>query len=356
MVICVNYGINIIGAHMEDRVRDGYGALSKDIELLTPTGWLNIRKVTKETLVAQYWIDGQITFGYPTFIRVEKVQKAVHIHNKLGYYDQLVGIYHAIPYICLYTNNVKVTSASNITRNNRRKYFSTGVLHNEQNVLLSSTERLKIAFQADGTVNRRGIKSDRIGFGFTKRRKIDYFYALMNHTNTTYRNYICEDGRIYFYFYSLPNTYDKNFDWIDLSKVNAKWCQDFIHELSQWDATVYQKKYLHCVYTNTNKLAIDRAQAIASLAGYRTCMAVNIRDKKWKPAYVLSILAGRKNISGDSLTVTTVEYSDSMYTITMPSNMLLIRHNNAVTVTGCGNCDLRLPKDQIIRTNCWHMV
>jgi len=84
---------------MAEKIRLGYGALSSDTELLTPTGWTNIAKVTKETLVAQYWVGGQITFGYPTFIRVEKIEKAVHIYNKLNHYNQLVGIYHAIPYI-----------------------------------------------------------------------------------------------------------------------------------------------------------------------------------------------------------------------------------------------------------------
>lgn len=339
---------------MNEKTKLGYGSLSKDTELLTPTGWVNIANVTKETLVAQYWKDGQITFGYPIFTRVEKTEKAVHIYNEQGHFDQLMGVYHATPYV---TENgtLFITSAKNATNGTHRKYINAGVLSNNLDKILTCEERLAIAFQADGHKQIRK-ESDYIVFGLKKNVKIARLGSLLKESNIIHTlNLKNKDGYTYYYVSTPTNSFDKNFDWIDLSKVNGKWCLDFIEEIGYWDATVRPSANFRCQYFNNRKLAVDRVQAIATLAGYRTCLSSRIREgTNWNRAYTLSISGQRKSILGEILLKDIVEYNDVMYQVVVPSNMLVIRHNNGVSISGCQNY---IPSNDLtINKDCKHLL
>jgi len=342
---------------MAEKIRLGYGALSSDTELLTPTGWLNISKVTEETLVAQYSIDGHISFTRPNYIRVEKPQKAVHIYNKEGHYDQLVGIDHAVPYIYTPTGEFKVMPAKRVTRNWKRKYLHTGILLGGSITTLSPVDRLRIAFQADGYIKRRGITSDYIRFNFTKERKIERLEALLKTANIHYTTRLQKDSQTRFNFSAPPGFYEKNFNWLDLTHVSRLWCLEYIEELSHWDSTIPESEHFCCVYWNNRKLAIDRVQAVATLAGYKTCLGIVPHDNpNWQTSYKLSIFGGSKSIQGSSLIAETTVYNRVMYGVRVDTNMLVMRRNDAVSVTGCRKHDSALLKDPVINTNCGHLI
>jgi len=356
IAICANNVNNTIGAFMAEKIRLGYGALSSDTELLTPTGWLNISKVTEETLVAQYSIDGHISFTRPNYIRLEKPEKAIHIYNKLSHYDQLVGIDHAVPYICTYTDNLKVMPANRVTRNSQRKYPHTGILLGGSIRSLSLVDRLRIAFQADGSIQRRGIKSDYIQFSFAKDRKIERLHSLLKAANISdYRTCLKKNEQTQFTFSAPPGFYEKDFSWLDLTNVNQSWCLEFIEELSHWDSHVYESEHFRCQYSNIQKLAIDRVQAVATLGGYKTCLGITPHNNSnHQTNYRLNIFGGSKTTQGNALITETLDYGDLMYGVRVDTNMVVIRRNDAVSITGCGN--MLLLKDPVINTDCGHLV
>lgn len=342
---------------MEDKIREGNGGLSKDTELLTPTGWLNITEVTKETLVAQYSIDGYISFAQPVYLGNVYARLGVRLYNNNGNYDQLVGIYHAIPYIRNENKNMLITSANRALSNSHRKYLNTGVLSNGCLCFLTTLDRLRIAFQADGNIKYSCKNSDYIVFKFTKKRKIERLHGLLKETDIEYKISNTKGGYTNFYFLAPNGFYEKNFGWINLANVSETWCREFIEELSHWDSYVHNKSHFCCQYYNNRKLAIDRAQAVATLAGYRTSLFTKIHgNPNHNTSYILTIVNNTKSIEGKSLIVKIIDYHDTMCEVVIPSNMLVIRHNDAVSITGCGNHDARLSKDQVINTNCGHLV
>jgi len=343
---------------MAEKIRLGYGALSNDTELLTPTGWLTISKVTKETLVAQYSIDGYINFTHPNYIRLEKPEKAIRIYNKQTHYDQLVGVDHAVPYIYTYSNTLKVTPANKMTHDRKRKYLHTGILIGGSITELSPLDRLRIAFQADGSINYSGKDSDYIQFRFVKGRKIERLKALLRATNVVdYKTCLDKDGQTRFNFSASPGFYEKDFSWVDLTHVSQSWCLDFIEELSLWDSWIQKSERFSCVYYNNRKLAVDRVQAVATLAGYKTCLSVRPRDNpNWQTSYRLNIFGGSKSIGGDALIAEITDYNDLMYGVRVDTNMLVMRRNGGVSITGCRNHDSALLKDQVINVDCGHLI
>jgi len=342
---------------MENKIRLGYGALSSDTELLTPTGWINIKDVTEKTLVAQYSIDGYISFTRPNYIRLEKPEKAIHIYNKEGHFDQLVGVDHAVPYIYTPTGEFKVMPANRVTRNWERKYLHTGILAGGSITTLSPLDRLRIAFQADGCVVKHHITSDYVRFKFAKERKIERLQRLLKAANIVYRTYLQKDGQTRFSFSAPPGFYEKDFSWLDLADVSQSWCREFIEELSHWDSHIQKSKHFRCEYYNIRKLAIDRVQAVATLAGYKTCLSVRPHDNpNRQTVYRLNIFGGSKSTTGNHLITETVDYDDLMYGVRVDTNMLVMRRNDAVSITGCGNHDSALPKYQVINVDCGHLV
>ena len=99
---------------MLEVIEKGLGSFSKDTELLTPKGWINITEVTKETLVAQYTIDGFITFANPILLKTTWTPKAIRLYSKVGNFDQLVGCYHTIPYIYTTDKRNKVQTTKTV--------------------------------------------------------------------------------------------------------------------------------------------------------------------------------------------------------------------------------------------------
>jgi len=327
---------------MSDQFHPGIGELSKDTELLTPTGWINITSVTKETLIAQYFaIDGIgcVSFAYPMSLSrsLNIVEKAFWVRNAEKHVDQLVGPNHGLVYGGASNKLVVVPVEKQIPY--RAKFINGGFLTNtgvDLETSLTPNERLRIALQADGTIYRQSGVSERVTFRLKKERKIERIVSLLNSVGIEYKTCPSNtDGCTAFYFTDTPGTYDKNFDCVDLSKVGAKWCQEFIHELVNWDCSDRGSKKIQ--YFNNNKVAIDRAQAIGALAGYRTCVSARNRPgTNWNTAYTLSMSGNTKWTTGEVIEKTLVDYNDYTYRVMVPSNILVIRRNDAISVTACG--------------------
>lgn len=321
----------------DNSFRFGIGSLSNDTEILTPTGWLNITEVTMETLVAQYFVVdkmGYIGFTNPVNLSKCKVDKAYRVHTNKRHVDQMVNTTHGM----VYANNLNRLLVKPVqhTALHHSKIINAGVLYGNEDRDLTLEERLKIAIQADGTINHLSGKSDNIRFKFKKDRKLERIKTLLDNLNIKYNTFPSNtDGCTFYTFLTAPGTYEKDFDWIDLSDKSYKWCNRFIKEIGYWDSTNYGKNKIQ--YFNNRKIAVDRVQAIATLGGFRTCLTARNRPgTNWNTSYTLSITDKRGTLS-EVLEKTLVDYNDYMYRVVVPSNMLVIRRNDAVSITASGN-------------------
>ena len=341
---------------MQPLDRKGFGSLSRDTELLTPKGWMNITEVTMETLVAQYSIDGFITFAKPVCLNTKLTQKAIQLYNKGGHYNQIVAPHQIIPYVYLTKKAIKlkISKAETLKTNSTRRYLNTGIVSSKSNKGLTSREKLQIVFQADGFFGYRGKKNDAINFSFSRDRKIDRFNSILKEAKIDYTVRYYGD-KTHYYFKAPKDCYDKNFDWVDLSTVSLQWCRDFIEEVSHWDSHIFERPHFYCQYANIKKIAIDRVQAVATLAGYRTCSSIQYDESNTQnTCYRLSILGNSKSIKGDVLVKNLIDYNDYMYQVITETGFLIIRRNNCVSICGCRN--YLYGEDSVLRLYCNDLV
>jgi len=316
---------------------NGIGSLASDTEVLTPTGWLNIAKVTGDTLVAQYLVQdkiGYITFVHPVKLTKGMVDKAYSLSTNKRHVDQLVNSLHGIIYVSdLDKLVVKPVSQSAL---HHSKIINAGLLYNDSDRELSLEEQLRIAIQADGTIARQSARSDGIRFKLKKDRKLDRIKTLLDNLGISYNTFPSNtDGCTFYTFLTTPGYYEKDFDWIDLTDKGHMWCTQFVKEVGQWDSTNYGKNKIQ--YFNNRKIAVDRVQAVAISAGFRTCLSARNRvGTNWNTQYTLSITDKRGTLS-EVIDKKIVDYNVIMYRVVVPTRMIVIRRNDAVSITACGD-------------------
>jgi len=303
---------------------------SRDTEVLTPSGWITVDKVTTETLIAQVDKNLETSFVYPKAVHPHEQDYCYHIHDSLGRVDLLVTEGHAM----VYEKDGKLLKE----RADTIKYYQ-GIKHHvaarttSQSKALNPMERLAIAYQADG--HTRNYKEYGYTFSFLKSRKIERLKEILKEAGVEYSTY--QDGnRGHTGFYlKSPLPLIKDFSWVKLDEKSANWCQEFIEELSYWDAT--RRSDTRFKYDTTDKTSADIVQAVATLAGYN-CLLSQFEDNRketFRPIYSLSIRSNYQPIDGQSIIKRRVEFKDTTYCFEVESGMLLVRRNGAVAV--CGN-------------------
>ena len=315
------------------------GCISKDTELLTPMGWINIAEVTQETTVAQYFVldeIGRVGFTKPNYLSNSMIEKAYRLVNYKKHVDQLIASHHCVLYNT-YSNALIVTPSSNDLPI-ASKIINSGYLINPVGGVITADERIKVAIQADGRISKRSKRTDGIIFRLKKPNKLDRIQKILANDDVNYKTYASRiDGCSAFVYLARPDYYDKHFDWLDLTHVDYKWCMGFIDELSRWDSTVRknENKGDRIQYYNCDVPSVNRAQAVAVLVGYRTCLSG--RDRKpdrWNVSHTLSI-SDNRGVLVEQVKKILVDYNDIMYTVGVPSGFLITRRNNCVSVVPC---------------------
>ena len=313
--------------------------VSEDTEVLTPEGWVFVPEVTPDTQLAQWHEDsGELSFTKPTALSANRQPTAYRFKSKSNLFDQLVSPNHRMVYLTK-NGNVKVVRAEEATPNPYSKFISTGVISGGvDNCKLTAQERLRIAVQADANLNQRSQANDTFTFSLKKERKIrrlkeilDECGVMFSETGPDKRGFTC------IRFLQPHGTISKDFDWLNLEGVSASWCRAFIEEVVEWDGHRRAKEEGgDIVYCSTNKSCVDKVQAVATLAGYRTILHVTKDNRKatYKDYYRVTVHREHKYVSGGCVEKEEVLYDGVFYGIQVPSSFILIRRNGAVSVTG----------------------
>lgn len=312
-------------------------------EVLTESGFKLFCALNKTEKVAQYHPDGTVDFVMPKEYFADKYTGNMVHFSKDGYryFDTMVTPNHRMVRKNKKDGRVQFFEAgSEVNYSSRFGQISAGIGIGSKTTL-SSIERLKIAFQADGSFSSRSesYNGERTGtipirFSLKKERKAERLRKICEEGGFAITESKHQDG-YYSFRIALSEQLLKDFSWVNLSEVSHTWAVEFIEELTHWDGCS-KKNTKH--YTSTNKSCVDIAQAVGALAGYKTQFATYL-DKRGdrKEIYSVTFTTNKNSVTGEDVTKTIVPYDGTVYCVSVPTKMLIVRRNGVVSV--CGNTE-----------------
>lgn len=203
--------------------------------------------------------------------------------------------------------------------------------------VLTSEERLAIAFQADGTrIDKRYTK---VRFSFSKERKIKDFLQLMQeggfkHSEGKPRVFNNKKWKTARNFYLKMDVMSKDlwsiFDITNISEVKAK---KMLKEIEKWDS---QSKKNGFVFSSADVRQCEFVQAVAVLAGYHTKLSSFKRQKPHHSDRHIVGITYKKFIGTQSMKKEVIKKPDYVYCVSVPKGNIVIRSKGKVFITG--NC------------------
>lgn len=300
-------------------------------KILTPGGWLDFKDVTEDTLVAQVKDDGSYEFVTPSKITNTYYEgDMIRFFDHYGKVDFLVTPNHRM--ITKIDGKERIDLAENLKVGNHVRTFERSAVAEEKGQKLTNLERLKIAFQADGSYCTG--TSHKIRFSFSKQRKIDRLISLAKEMELPFVVYDLKDSRKEICITIEETEVSKNFEWVDISNLSKQWCIDFVEELSHWDSC--RRSNTRFKFDSTNKSVMDIVELVAISAGYGVLVSEYEDNRKeiFSNLYTCHIMKN-PTIGGQAISKQVQNYKGNVYCATVPSGRLLVKNNRATLV--CGN-------------------
>jgi uncharacterized coiled-coil protein SlyX len=313
-------------------------------ELLTPFGWKNLDKITKQDLIAQ-WNSDIIEFVNP--LSIVKPYEA-DVYN--------MKIFTATPdhRIIRYTSRGKedIKSLEELTKYVNFTIPTTGHFKASGLNISDDLLRLLVFVQADGhySISKNGKNVESIIFHLKKDRKIEFLKSILDKLGKDYSCYQKGDGSYDFCIYGqdwikeniLKHLPKKDFTWEFLELTN-KQANIFLDTIVLADGHINEDGSCR-YYSNTHKESVDIVQAVAHLHGKSTILTTILYDNnKRKTSYRLGFrdvnlrTIYSQNKKNEKMIVSCVE---------VPSGKILVRQGKYVFVIG--NCPGTLDIDYII--------
>ena len=308
-------------------------------EILTDKGFKMFSDLTDNDFVAQYKDDETISFVRPEKIHsYDWKDKIIKFESQSS--DLCVTPNHRIVRFSHSKNKLEVVEAQNGGYSHRNSLIVSGFSEKE-NESLSMLDRLRIAFQADGSFPSRkdsynglryGLKP--IRFTLKKERKKERLEWILNSLGFEYTKNESGSRKGYsHYWVKSDKEFSKYFDWVQLKEVSALWAVEFLDECSYWDGRSPTKNTLR--YDTTVKFNADIVQALATFCGIRSSIYEYI-DKRGnrKPNYTVNLLKETTKLGGQYTKKSESNYIGKVYCVTVPSGMIIVRRNGFVCVSG----------------------
>jgi nicotinic acid phosphoribosyltransferase len=315
--------------------RDGRVVIRPDCyddqtSILTPNGWKLFSELTEDDLVAQVLEDETYQFVKPIKHTVQDYEgDMIHFFDEKEKLDLLVTPNHRM--IFKKNGDLKVQEANICKVGIFGKNMLRTASASNKNQHITPFERLKIAFQADGSFCT-GSKCA-IRFSFSKQRKIDRMKDILEECKLAYKIYDLADKRFEFHIQADSSLFQHDFAWINTSDLCSQWCQEFIEECSYWDAT--RRSIERFKFDTTDKFVSDIVELITIGAGYGVLTTVSQDDRKeiFSDVNTLHILKNNL-LGGQSQQKKVVPYKGKVYCVQVPSGMVLVKRNRCTLVSG----------------------
>lgn len=315
-------------------------------EILTENDWVKFKDLKKDVKVAQYLENGSIEFVKPLKYYSAKYKGEMikwYHDSPRNYVDMLVTPNHKMVRHNTDRDEISRFEAGDFSYKNRRGYSSKNKLVvsgsvGNKNKEFTAFDQLRIAFQADGSFMNRSeyYKSGQIRFSLKKKRKVNRLTEILDASGLWYTK-TKHDNDHYSFYIKTNKKMTKDFSWVNLSKIDKKWCDDFVNELSHWDGAI---KNNCVVFSSTNFDVIDKIQSICAISNKKTQISY-YQDKrnnsKRKLISNVVIQNDKTLIVGDKIKRSKVQYEGKVYCVSVPSKMLIVRRNGKVSI--CGNSE-----------------
>lgn len=332
------------------------GCYTKDTDILTEKGWISFKDIVTEKnkgiKVCQVEEDGSTSFVNPLdymsfesdgelikFVDSKNLNIMVTKNHNMVFKRQKKKSQKKdkngkiISHVKTMNKNFELIDAENCPTHRDIHMWYGGKSMGGYNTKLSWEEKLKIAYQADGTNIKRS--KYKYSFRFSKKRKIDRLCLILKKLNIPYTNKTY-DGRSWNIIIDTKISLNKDLKWVQLDKVNEHWAINFLREVSRWDGSLEKNtRELSFTYSSVVKNNVDTIQSVASLCGYKSYSSSIIRDKNRKELYKIYITS-KEYFCVDKTEKTYVNLEKQMvYCVEVPSNKLIVRSNGRTFV--CGN-------------------
>lgn len=327
------------------RFISGNECFDKETELLTKDGWKNVTELTMDDYIGQYNLQTEeISFVKPLKVVNYKYNGKMH-HYLSSTTDICVTPNHDLILIHPQSKKVKKDHSENGKWGQNYQYPKAG--KGTGGSALTALDRVIIAAQADANIRQSCPsvnKSQFIQFKLTKSRKIDRLRTLLTEAKLSFSEIKKQKETIF--SCTLPDNIDpdkiKNFNCFNLNDFSYEMARDFIEELSNWDCSIKNNVYY---YYNTDKLAVDKVQAISCLGGYSANVGINktkhkalnstlpqkTKPKNAKTCYLVYI-CDQKNRTYPYRKE--IDYDDFVYCVSVPTQNIISRRNNKIAITG----------------------
>ena len=322
-----------------------HACVSGDTEYLSPTGWKRFDEYDGGK-VAQYHDNEKISFTTP--LKYIKRDQSDFIHINSEKISQMITDDHTVIAVNGNGNIVKLTGKE-VERRQQNKTrgfncrFITG-FYGDNNTKLPLTDdeiRLHIAIKADGSIINPDVDKSHfaakelytIRFHLKKERKINRLKNILQILNISYKETLYND-----------NTTDIKFDYDKISKrFSTDWysasyeqLQLIGEEVCYWDGSISGSNH---TYSSAFKEDADFVQYVWSATNNHAHIqyATRVWNVIKSNRTLISLSKHGKNGRLPPMPFDRVPSSDGKaYCFTVETNMLIIRHDNKISVTG--NC------------------
>ena len=305
-----------------------------DTEILTDQGFKRFDALTGDEKIAQYNPDNTIEFVIPTrHIKRYHSGSIVKFTVKNGR-DVYMTENHIQPMFYPKIGSIKSETIGEISFNTH-KFLMTAGIGTGNNDPLTPMERLAIASQADGTLQRECCDHNTWIIQLTKERKISRFLWLMSQLDIPWREIKAARAGCRRFAYSTPKNITKllssTFD-INMGSNRAK---DFIQEICEWDGSASGRYDYY--YSSVVKENAELVSVAAFLGGYQSsvCVQHDSRNDNYSDVYRVY---GNSNIykGVQQCQRRYVPYDGYVYCVEVPSHMIVVRADGFAFVSG--NC------------------
>lgn len=312
-----------------------------DVEVLTDRGYIKFPDLTDLDKVAQVSSSGEVSFVKP----IELV-KEYHNGSLIRVVDEKNVDIMVTPNHSMvidrktkdgWNNDFQKIRADLLPSHSEVRMAFSGKIKNDNKESFSNSDRLLVAFQADGT-NYNG-KS--IEFHLKKQRKIDRLLRLVRESNYSYNLIYRNDGTCTIGVKvsgvrAVPDVSSsaweaKDLSWVKPETRSYEWLMSFLDEVSNWDSC---KRATNFTYSSTNKSCANVVFTAATLAGKRARIKEQQKEYPRKNSFYV-VVSNKNHFTTQGVRKEEIPYDGHVYCALVPEGRLLVRSNGRPLV--CGN-------------------
>jgi len=310
-------------------------------EVLTPAGWIALEDYDGQE-VAQYEAEyNQLRFVAPSGVVSHQHRGEIVSFSNHRKYSVAVTPEHDMVYRTP-EGEVYKRRASQGLPASVHHIIRSATAEGEGVPYTDDELRLIVAVSADAGVEYLNKGEISLDFNLKKQRKIDRLRMLVDKLNINASFCVHTNRPDYTRVrFNLPKrmAVGRLFPHFWIGVLSARQKEIIIRELKEWDGWE-DEAGRHCEYTTKYKENADFIQTIASTTSYTATLCefyggeTNYKRNKY---YKVNIHYDATPTTVGSIAERREQYDGYVYCLTVPSGMLLVRHNNCISV--CGNCD-----------------